>query len=37
MANVIIHEGPTTLEFLGSLAVAGVLAPVPAAWAESIG
>lgn|GEM_PF-5901640 len=32
MANIVIHEGPTTLEFLGSLVVAGLLAPVLAAW-----
>lgn len=32
MASIVIHEGPTTLEFLGSLVVAGLLAPVLAAW-----
>jgi hypothetical protein len=32
VANIIIHEGPTTFEFLGSLAVAGILAPILAVW-----
>jgi hypothetical protein len=32
VANIIIHEGPSTLEFLGSLGVAGLLAPLLAAW-----
>jgi hypothetical protein len=32
VASIVIHEGPTTIEFLGSLAVAGLLAPVLAAW-----
>jgi hypothetical protein len=31
-ASIVIHEGPSTLEFLGSLVVAGVLAPLAAAW-----
>jgi hypothetical protein len=38
MANIVIHEGPSTLEFLGSLGVAGLLAPALAAlqsrWAD---
>jgi hypothetical protein len=33
IGTIVIHDGPSTLEFLGSLAVAGVLAPLAAALA----